>query len=643
MQESLYIYPVGAFGSFPWVTEASRRSPGPRYLQGGTGALPEDDDLGRRCRWCCFRSCCSSPPTRDDSEDDLRSLYWYYTCHGWWALAVRAAMEIALWATATVVLSYMSYFSWLRVRWHWQHYLVWNATIVCTFVWWMTSYAWYKALTTAAYCRRLCRDELELRDEYMNVGTWQDLVTTYLLWRNRELNALADGGSHSHGHGHTSASASSSSSWDQQKGRSTPLLLSIPPSSSRTLAAATARVSQISPGELIKIAVRLNAADNLLRDWLWRAERGDMQDVFGLQGGAAGWMLSPWVLINLRWALLQPIAQRLAGQGGGALVQDGDDSGRVVMLNEEEAQDVLVRLVTRRLRTAALLNLLFLPLILLYTLLHFMFRHAIQLYVTRDIFGPRGWTPYAFLTLATQEELPHEVAGRLDGLRKIADLFLDTYPSHATTQALRGLTLVFGAAASCLFLAAVVNTDDDSDWTSEGIASLYAGSGLCASATLVCGAACPTVSGLQPLQSLKLETLMATVTNVVDRSPPGAVAAKSARRKTTPSYTGPDAQDLGDKEDEDDAGKHQVINDMTGSYSVSEEDAARPATRGAATGNIPAAVHLQRTLTGLYKFRSLLFFDEIRALLACPLWLGCSLASESPELVRSVFSGQESA
>jgi hypothetical protein len=112
----------------------------------------------------------------------------------------------------------------------------------------------------------------------------------------------------------------------------------------------------------------------------------------------------------------------------------------------------------RRFIAAGLLGLAAAPVALLLRALAHVAAVSQEAHATRDVLGPRGWSPYALAALREYNELPHVFQRRMAAAAPAAARYLREFPpSPAVNAAARVVASLAGAALTLLLAAALVD------------------------------------------------------------------------------------------------------------------------------------------------------------------------------------------
>eukprot|EP00939_MAST-03C_sp_MAST-3C-sp1_P002478 g2478.t1 len=103
-----------------------------------------------------------------------------------------------------------------------------------------------------------------------------------------------------------------------------------------------------------------------------------------------------------------------------------------------------------RFRLMAIVNVMFLPFILVFTVVHFFLKNAEELHSTRDFLGPREWSPMALWRFREFNELRHVFEDRMRKSAKPADKYVKQFQVPLITIISRCVAFVVGAFLALL-------------------------------------------------------------------------------------------------------------------------------------------------------------------------------------------------
>ena len=119
----------------------------------------------------------------------------------------------------------------------------------------------------------------------------------------------------------------------------------------------------------------------------------------------------------------------------------------------------LVDFLQSKITLIALLNLAFMPLILLWQMLNTIFSYAELIKRRPDFFAQRKWSPYAQLYLRHFNELDHELRARLNRAYKPATKYLDLFSNPLSVVIAKAVAFMAGAVLAVLIL--LTSFDED--------------------------------------------------------------------------------------------------------------------------------------------------------------------------------------
>jgi len=111
----------------------------------------------------------------------------------------------------------------------------------------------------------------------------------------------------------------------------------------------------------------------------------------------------------------------------------------------------------RRFRMMAALNLLLLPFILVFMVVHFFLKNAEELHANRDYLGPREWAPMALWKFREFNELPHVFAQRINKSHTPANKYVKQFQVPLLIIVARGVSFVLGALLALLLLFSLLD------------------------------------------------------------------------------------------------------------------------------------------------------------------------------------------
>ncbi|KAG8994151.1 autophagy protein atg9 [Tulasnella sp. JGI-2019a] len=118
-----------------------------------------------------------------------------------------------------------------------------------------------------------------------------------------------------------------------------------------------------------------------------------------------------------------------------------------------------VELLRARFIFMGILNMIFVPFIVLYLLMYSFFRYFEEYHKNPSSIGGRQYTPYAEWKFREFNELPHIFRRRLNESYPVAGEYIDQFPKEKTALVMRFVAFVAGSFASVLAVATLLDPD----------------------------------------------------------------------------------------------------------------------------------------------------------------------------------------
>lgn len=131
---------------------------------------------------------------------------------------------------------------------------------------------------------------------------------------------------------------------------------------------------------------------------------------------------------------------------------------RSIVLKESK-RDILAQGLRRRIQFAALMNVLFAPVAIIYTTLYYFFKYFNEFYKTPKKLGSRQYTPLAEWRFRELNELYHLFRRRISMSELPAQRYISQFPRYKTELVLKFVIFVLSSFAAVLLVLSVYDRD----------------------------------------------------------------------------------------------------------------------------------------------------------------------------------------
>eukprot|EP00466_Bigelowiella_natans_P012701 jgi/Bigna1/46687/estExt_Genewise1.C_60190 len=170
--------------------------------------------------------------------------------------------------------------------------------------------------------------------------------------------------------------------------------------------------------------------------------------IFGQHSGVFGSTLE-W---NLRVCILNAMFDEKFS------VKDFLDSNSGYSYSENLNLNDGIAKLKRRFITMGIINLIFMPFIAIFLVIHFVLRHFEEFHSKRSSLGPREWTLYAKWHLQEYNELPHFFERRLRASLAPAQNYVNQFPMNLSTIVAQCVAYVSGAVVGALLILSLTGS-----------------------------------------------------------------------------------------------------------------------------------------------------------------------------------------